>query len=125
MNLLRSLVCSPLGFFVLLAPWTAMTAAASPTDPVTVELPPVGQGDAFIPGVRTLEDLPREYIEEEFLISGTATLFNYANDPPLGPTDITPIEENVPYKTRIIVRRPVDMGHFKGTLVTSEDAQDS
>ena len=98
----------------------AGSVLAAQTDPVTVSLPPVGQGDAFVPGVRLVDelaDLPQPYVEEEFFVSGTATLFNYANDPPLGPTDIVPIDEDVPYQTRIIVRRPAHHGHFKGTVV--------
>jgi hypothetical protein len=93
------------------------SALAGPTDPVTVSLPPVGQGDAFVPGVRLVEDLAQEYVEEEFFISGESTLFNYANDPPDGPTDITPIEEDVPYTTRLIVRRPAKANKFNGTVV--------
>ena len=95
----------------------AAPVLAAQTDPVTVTLPPVGQGDAFVPGIRLVEDLEQPYVEEEYLVSGAATLFNYANDPPLGPTDIVPIQEDVPYQTRIIVRRPEDPGHFNGTLV--------
>jgi hypothetical protein len=95
----------------------AGTAAADPTDPVTVTPPPVGQGDAFVPGVRLVEDLFLEYVEEEFFVSGTATLYNYNNDPPLGPTDIVPIQTGVPYRTRIIVRRPVRPGKFNGSVV--------
>ncbi|MBW2289700.1 MAG: hypothetical protein JRG80_17655 [Deltaproteobacteria bacterium] len=89
---------------------------ASPTAPVTLEEPPVGQGDAFVPGIRELP-LPPDYVEHEYFVSGAATLFNYAHNPPLGPTDLTPIAEDVPYKTRIIVRRPVAHGHFNGTVV--------
>ncbi len=48
---------------------------------------------------------------------GASTLFSYANDPPLGPTDIVAIEEDVPYTTRLIVRRPVDPRRFNGTVV--------
>jgi hypothetical protein len=77
----------------------------------------VGQGEAFVPGVRLVEDLFLEYVEEEFFVSGTATLYNYANDPPLGPTDIVPIQTGVPYKTRIIVRRPVKTNKFNGSVV--------
>jgi hypothetical protein len=56
-------------------------------------------------------------VEEEYLVSGTATLYNYAHNPPRGPTDIVPIQSDVPYKTRIIVRRPAKHGHFNGTVV--------
>ncbi len=97
----------------LLAP----TAWAGPTDPVTVTTPPVGQGDAFVPGTRLVEDLPKDYVEEEFFVSGAATLYNYAHNPPLGPTDITPIQTDIPYQTRIIVRRPEKANKFNGTVV--------
>ena len=100
-------------FAVTLFPLVAGQALAAPTDAVSVELPPEGQGDAFVPGVRVVEG----YVEEEFFVSGTATLFNYGNNPPLGPTDLVPIQEDVPYSTRIIVRRPAKKGQFKGTVV--------
>lgn len=90
---------------------------AGPTDPVTVSLPPTDQGDAFVPGVRLVADLPVPYVEEEFFVAGESTLFSYRHDPPLGPTDIEPIQEEVPYKTRIIVRRPADPKRFNGTVV--------
>ena len=92
-------------------------ATALPTDPVSVTLPPEDQGDAFVPGFRTLDDLEQEYVEEEFFVSGAARLFNYAHNPPLGPTDTVAIQEDVPYTTRIIVRRPAQAGHFKGSVV--------
>jgi len=98
---------------IVLAP----AAYAGPTDPVTVELPPEDQGDAFVPGVRTLADLPEEYVEEEFFISGTADLYNYAHNPPLGPTDTTTIQTGIDYRTRIIVRRPVMANEFNGNVV--------
>jgi hypothetical protein len=105
---------SKLGIVAALVLWLAFSAAAAPTDPVTVELPPEGQGDAFVPGFRPLAE---GYVEEEYLVSGAATLFNYAHNPPLGPTDIVPFAEDVPYQTRIIVRRPASHGQFKGTVV--------
>jgi hypothetical protein len=93
------------------------TAFAGPTDPVTVSLPPDGQGDAFVPGLRALSDVPQEYIEEEFFVEGTATLYNYAHNPPLGPTDTTEIQTDVPYRTRIIIRRPAAVNTFNGNVV--------
>lgn len=102
---------------LLVATGLSALATAGPTSPITVELPPSGQGDAFVPGTRLVEDLPRDYVEEEFFISGEATLYSYANNPPLGPTDIVPVQENVPYKTRIIVRRPARPWKANGTVV--------
>jgi hypothetical protein len=107
----RSLLLSVCSLLLALPAW------ADPTDPVVVQTPPVGQGDAFVPGVRAVADLPEPYVEEEYFVSGTADLFNYAHNPPLGPTDIVAIQENVPYETRIIVRRPEEAGHFNGSVV--------
>lgn len=92
-------------------------AWAAPTDPVVVSTPPNGQGDAFVPGVRLIADLPQPYVEEEYFVSGGATLYNYAHNPPLGPTDVTAIQEDVPYTTRMILRRPANSADFNGTLV--------
>ncbi|UCE87723.1 MAG: hypothetical protein JSU66_08465, partial [Deltaproteobacteria bacterium] len=94
-----------------------LQALADPTGPVVVEPAPEDQGAIFSPGVRLVSDLDQGYVEEEYLVSGTATLFNYAHNPPLGPTDITPIQEDVPYTTRMIVRRPEKKGHFNGSVV--------
>ena len=98
----------------------AAPTLADPTDPVTLSLPPDGQGDSFSPGVKLVDelgDLPQPYVEEEYFVSGAATLYNYGHNPPEGPTDIVPIQEDVPYETRIIIRRPEHHGHFNGTVV--------
>ncbi len=101
----------------LLAVCWHSASIASPTDPVVVTPPPSDQGDPQVPGARTLADLSGAYVEEEFFISGTATLFNYGHNPPQGPTDIVPIAEGVPYTTRILVRRPEQANKFNGTVV--------
>jgi hypothetical protein len=90
-------------------------SAADPTDPVSVVPAPEGQGDSFVPGVRLVEDLKQDYVEEEFLVSGAATIYTY-NEPPVR-EEIIPQLENVPYTTRIIVRRPADASDFNGTVV--------
>lgn len=100
----------------LLALGVASVAFASPTAPVTITAPPTDQGDAFVPGVRGLP-LPDGWVEEELFVSGAATVYTFAHNPPLGPTDITPLEEDVPYTTRIIIRRPVDQKDFNGSVV--------
>ena len=102
------------GAFTLLL---AHTVIAGPTDPVSVTTPPAGQGDAFVPGSRSIEDLPLDYVEEEYFISGDSTLYNYAHNPPLGPTDIIPSAVDVPYRTRLILRRPEKSNKFNGTVV--------
>jgi len=117
MRQLVSLAARSMLFGCFVLPLLVGSAMAGPTDPVTVTLPPAGQGDPFVPGVRLVDDLPQDYVEEEFFVSGDATLYNYAHNPPLGPTDLTPMQTAVPYKTRIIVRRPANHGQFKGTVV--------
>ena len=57
---------------LLVSQLLAFSALAGPTDPVTVEPAPEDRGAIFSPGVRLVEDLPAEYIEEEFFVSGTA-----------------------------------------------------
>ena len=52
------------------------------------------------------------YVEEEFLVSGTANVYDWAAD---GSVNVkTP---NAPYATRILVRRPADASRFNGTVV--------
>jgi hypothetical protein len=115
MSMHRSLVWSLLNLLLLAS--LSFAATAAPTDPVTVTAPPVGQGDAFVPGVRQVADLPQDYVEEEYFVSGAADLFSYAHNPPLGPTDLTTVQANVPYRTRMVVRRPASRGPFNGTVV--------
>jgi hypothetical protein len=102
---------------LLVLPFVTSMAIAGPTGPITLEAPPTGQGDVFVPGTRLIENLPTEYVEEEFFISGEADLYSYANNPPASPTDIVAIQNNVPYKTRIIVRRPAKAHKANGTVV--------
>jgi hypothetical protein len=96
----------------------AGAAAAGSRDAVVVTRPPTDRGDAFVPGTRPVAELPRHaYVEEEFLVAGSARLFNYAHNPPTGPTDITAVQDDVPWETRMIVRRPADPADFDGTVV--------
>ena len=78
---------------------------------------PDGPGRHLLPRRPARGRPARNYVEEEYFVSGESTLFNYANDPPAGPTDIVPIQEDVPYTTRLIVRRPADPKDFNGTVV--------
>jgi len=103
---------------LLLLSGGARHAHAGPTDPVTLSIPDAEAGEAFVPGTRLVANLPGTgYVEEEFFVEGRATLFNYAHNPPLGPTDLEAIARDVPYKTRLIVRRPADPAAFNGTVV--------
>ncbi|TQV68157.1 hypothetical protein FKG94_24000 [Exilibacterium tricleocarpae] len=103
-----------LAMVLLIGAMNSITSLADPHDSVRVEAPMAAQGDIFSPGVR---GVPATYVEEEFLLSGSATLFTYRNNPPLGPTDLVPQQAAVPFKTRAIVRRPTQPRHFNGAVV--------
>jgi hypothetical protein len=93
-------------------------ALAGLTDlPTDVQIPDDSLGEFYVTGFRLVEDLPEEYIQEEFLVFGNATIYNYAHNPPDGPTDIVPVQEDVPYGTRIVVNRPAEKNKFNGTVV--------
>jgi hypothetical protein len=100
----------------LLIPLLPSSAAADPTSPVTVSLPDDSLGEIFFPGMRLVEDLEQPYVQEEFLISGNASVYNYASDPPVR-GEIVEQDPDLPYTTRIIVIRPDDAAAFNGTLV--------
>lgn len=76
--------------------------------PVTMTSYPFGAADHE----RVPEDLKRVgYVEEEFLISGTANVYDW---PKLGPTTVR--IANAPYTTRVLVRRPADRAKFSGNV---------
>src|SRR5579871_1485047 len=52
------------------------------------------------------------YVEEEFILSGSANVYDWANDGSL--TVKTP---NAPYANRILVRHPKDQSKFSGTVL--------
>jgi hypothetical protein len=91
------------------------SAAADPNSPVTVTLPPSGVGDIFVLPARLVADLEQDYTEEEFFVSGKSTVYTY-NEVPV-PGEIIVRDPNVPYTTRIIIRRPTDPNEFNGTVV--------
>jgi hypothetical protein len=77
--------------------------------PVSAESYPFGAADhQLVP-----QDLSKEgYVEEEFLVNGTANVYSW---PEPGPAVVqTP---DAPYTTRVLVRRPAKRRHFSGNVV--------
>ncbi len=76
---------------------------------VTADSYPFGAADH----TRTPTDLRKHgYVEEEFLFSGAANVYDW---PQAGPAVVrTP---NAPYTTRVLVRRPASREKFSGTIV--------
>ena len=54
----------------------------------------------------------RGYVEEEFFVSGSANVYNWASDGSLGV-----VTSAAPYVTRILVRRPAQARRFSGAVV--------
>lgn len=100
---------------VLLLAGAASLSAQSPAFraegplPVSAQSYPFGAADR----TRTPSDLSKAgYVEEEFLFSGTANVYDW---PEPGPAVVrTP---GVPYTTRVLVRRPAARATFSGTIV--------
>ena len=104
---------SALGVSSPVSPVSAMAATAVPHVtgplPVTADSYPFGAADhTMVP-----QNLSRiGYVEEEYLVSGTANVYTW---PAPGPAVVrTP---NVPYTTRVLVRRPATRGRFSGNVV--------
>ncbi len=111
MRILRSVFAACLGMS-----WLAASAGADPFAPVTVTVPPEGQGDIFSPGVRLVTDLDENYVEEEYFISGSVDVFEY-DDPPQLHQLLLRNDTATDYTTRIIIRRPAQQGDFDGNVV--------
>jgi hypothetical protein len=87
----------------------------TPVPKVSGPVPISSDSVPFLAADRNLEptDLKkRGYVEEEFIVTGTANVYDWAADGSL--TVKTP---NVPYGTRVLVRRPADPGRFSGDVV--------
>ncbi len=98
-------------------------AEASQTSPVSVVPAPEDQGESQSPPFRQLSDLLTPYVDEEYFVSGVADIYTYNEVPVRGEIIVQPVNatfpqtEDVPYTTRIIIRRPADPADFGGTLV--------
>jgi hypothetical protein len=105
------------------------TVLAADVTPFTVTLPtvtgPIPSTTANFPfialGFDVEPPLPEGYVEEEFFVSGTGNLYQYTTT---GIEIVTPCPaiaargcSNIPYTTRMLVRRPADPRRFNGTVV--------
>jgi hypothetical protein len=85
-------------------------AAAKLTGPITT-------GHVVEPlSAYPLELASHGYEQKEFFASGTATAFKALSSPSDGDWSIEPTS-SASYKTRILVRRPIDASRFNGTVV--------
>jgi len=86
----------------------------------TTQLLPVVPGDPetrSTPFIAWFMDLSLDgYVEEEYAVSGLANIYGYLDDAAESP-EVEVIEADVPYTTRILVRRPAEAKRFNGTVI--------
>ena len=115
----RSLIRSLCGFVFGAVASAAM--AVVPTPQVTGPIPYValGTADHNYPFLATDMNLAsRGYVEEEFFYSGTANRYNAQSPNATGPAPTADIvSSGNPYKTRMMVRRPINPKKFNGILI--------
>ncbi len=111
MNCRRSILLSAVAALA----WSGSIGAQAPPYravgplPVTAHSYPFGAADR----TRTPTDLRVDgYVEEEFLFSGVANVYDW---PQAGPAVVR--TSGVPYTTRVLVRRPAARSRFSGTIV--------
>jgi hypothetical protein len=103
----------------LLAVTAGGAANADPVPTPTLSTPP--PGTRGFPFPNTLRDLDQfGYIQDELFIEGTARSYVPVN--PLagitdGRWDATPTGPTASYKSRLLIRRPVDPADFNGTVI--------
>jgi Alpha/beta hydrolase domain len=110
---LRALARLAVASAILAGPATA--AAATPVPTVTGPLPVTATSHPFGAADNQLvpEDLARYgFVEEEYLVSGNASIYEW---PAAGPAVVR--TSDVPYTTRILVRRPAKPAHSSGNAV--------
>ena len=79
-----------------------------------IKPPPAAGSPFFSAGAFDLKALG--YVEEEFLISGTATAYKLTGEPTADGAWTAQAAGTAPYATRIVVLRPADPKAFKGTV---------
>ncbi len=94
---------------------SAAAQTAIPLPRVTGPVPVTADSFPWLASTRTQEvvDLAKAgYVEEEYIISGTANIYDWAAD-----GRISVKTPNAPYTTRILVRRPADAAKFSGNVI--------
>lgn len=86
--------------------------------PVPQMTGPITGGAKGFPQTSSAIDLTASnYVEEEFLLSGTATSYDKAGEWGEDGRWNVRAAQSAPYTTRILVRRPADASRFSGTVV--------
>ena len=100
---------------VLLLCGAGVASAQTAVPTVTGPVPVTATSYPFLAANKLAEpmDLAKlGYVEEEFFVSGTANVYDWA---PGGALSV--LRPNAPYTNRILVRRPADPARFSGTVI--------
>ena len=90
-------------------------AALASAQKLTGPIPNTPESHALLAAAQNLTPLDLSkvgYVEEEYLLSGNANVYDLAAD-----GSVTVKTSDAPYTTRILVRRPADASRFNGTVV--------
>jgi len=112
--MLVTLLCAQAGFAQDAS--NRVTARVTPIPTVSGPIPVTADSRPFLEAAKlqTPVDLAaRGYVEEEFFVSGTGNVYDWAPD---GTVTIKAADR--PYTTRILLRRPSDPTRFSGTVLT-------
>ena len=112
----------PAALFALITILACCTAAAAQSAPgaipipkVTGPIPVTADSFPFAAANRStpVVDLAKiGYVEEEFIVTGTANVYDWAAD-----GTVTVKTPNAPYGNRFLVRGPADPARFSGTVI--------
>lgn len=105
--------------FLFLVPYVADALPTTRLMPVVIESPsgePLSAEERSTPFLAHLGDLSEfGYVEEEYEMSGTGNIYDYVDNDAQSP-EVTISEPDIPYVTRMLIRRPADPGAFNGTV---------
>ncbi len=106
----------PLIVFMFLASVWVSASASGLTSTQLLPVIPGSPETRSTPFIAWFQDLSQVgYVEEEYSVSGTANVYGYVDDvTPL--TDVEVLYPDLPYTTRILVRRPEYPRDFNGTV---------
>ena len=99
----------------VLAPAVLAQDAPIPVPKITGPIPVTSDSYPFLGAGHTVDPIDfakAGYVEEEFLVSGSANVYDWATD-----GSLTVKVEKAPYTTRILVRRPAQASRFSGNVV--------
>jgi len=105
------------GLFLMTVAVPAFAAGISLPTTTLLPVEPGTPETRSMPFIAWFQDLSTVgYVEEEYLVSGKANIYAYTNNAAQSP-EVSVQTPDVPYVTRILVRRPIEPRRFNGTVL--------